>query len=274
MIDKDMNRAESYMVVPSIHAGTYAAASPLGTVHYRSTQIQCRKAVCRWSTYLGNFRKDRCRRLLVEEQIYDWGNRDGEYILHLFVNIGLKLLPQIYLVLVFTSTLLPAMCLLPLYPLLKYRFFPPSPIEQYRTSLEAIQRSNEAAELADEMTETSMDGGQAESGNQLGQGVGVGFDFRTAGDTLGLGRAGMVMEELMAGRAGGAVGSSQEEVVDGEPEGPDDDLPAGETGEKKTKTKRKKVRTRIAEFEAEYGAGLVVVLGDLAVCFVRTSCDI
>ena len=52
-----------------------------------------------------------------------------------------------------TSTLLPALFLLPLYPLAKRKFFPPSQVSQYRQAIESEQRSEELAGIVDELVD-------------------------------------------------------------------------------------------------------------------------
>jgi len=141
----------------------------------------------------------------------------------------------VYTLLVITSTLLSALFLLALYPLLKRRFFPSSPVAQYRDALAARQRSEEIAELAEELVDTEV----AEPEDyQPGQGIGLGIDLSKAKEGLGL------------GGAGSQLGVEVSDLVGD----------AGKKGERK-----RKLRERLRAFEEEYGAGTVVVLGDLAV---------
>ena len=144
---------------------------------------------------------------------------------------------QIYSLLVVTSTLLPALFLLPLYPLLKHRFFPASARAQYQDSLEAKRRSEEIADLADELIE---DGVPVQEGHAAGSGFPIGVDLGRARKELDLAREGTGM----------SIGTDDETAG----------LQTGKKGEG-----RRKIRRRLRELEEEYGAGIVVVLGDLAV---------
>lgn len=129
-----------------------------------------------------------------------------------------------------TSTLLPALFLSGLYPLVKRRLLPASPLAEYHESLTARQRTEEIATLAEELIEP--DHLEAED-FQPGQGLAIGVDLSKAKESLGLGGVAGV-DEL--------VGDS------------------GKKGERK-----RKLRVKLKGFEEEYGAGTVVVLGDLAV---------
>jgi len=126
---------------------------------------------------------------------------------------------------------------------------------QYQATLQAQKRSEEAAELVDEITtDPSQNIDEAVIGP--GQGIGVGIDLRQASRQLGMERAGLLLEEIRGSRK-------------------DDQAAVGESasGSEENKGKsagRKKLRARITEFEEEYGAGLVVVLGDLAVSVISS----
>jgi len=103
---------------------------------------------------------------------------------------------------------------------------------QYEAELSARQHAQEVSDLAEELVETETGAVSGES--QPGQGFGIGFDLSKAkggpGAELGLG-----VENLM--------------------------------GEDSSQVKRtRELRQRWRELEEEYGAGIVVVLGDLAVC--------
>lgn len=152
---------------------------------------------------------------------------------------------QIYAGLVITSTLLPAIFLSALYPLVKRRFFPASLHTQYMDAVDARHRADEIAGLAQELVQPDDDEKSSE-GYQAGEGLGIGLDLSKAREGLGFGgttaQMGLGVEGLI-----------------------------GDEGSGKRK---RKLRARFKELEQEYGAGTVVVLGDLAVSWISADCRI
>ena len=133
-----------------------------------------------------------------------------------------------------TSTVLPALFLASLYPLLKRRLFPSSPLTQYKQALATRERSDDIASLADDLIDTATTGAED---FEPGKGFGIGVDFNKAKESFGI-------------RRGAAFEAGVEELV----------------GDERTTGKRKsKLRRRLRALEEEYGAGTIVVLGDLAV---------
>ncbi|KAK4690064.1 hypothetical protein P7C73_g27, partial [Tremellales sp. Uapishka_1] len=147
------------------------------------------------------------------------------------------LITQIYTLLVISSLLLPALFLLPLYPLLKRRFFPPSPMSQYMALLEERKRVEEASELVEEVVD---DQSSVVEGVHSFSGMGFKVDLNKAKDGLGLGGLEGVQEML------------------GEEDGEQ------KNGGKQAKKEKKKLKAMMRKLEEEVGAGAVVVLGDLA----------
>lgn len=108
---------------------------------------------------------------------------------------------------------------------------------QYEAELSARQHAQEVSDLAEELVETETGAVSGES--QPGQGFGIGFDLSKAKEGLGL------------GGPGAELGLGVENLM----------------GEDSSQVKRtRELRQRWRELEEEYGAGIVVVLGDLAVC--------
>ena len=115
------------------------------------------------------------------------------------------------------------------------RLFPSSPLSQYKQALAARERSEDIASLADDLIDTGITG----TGDfEPGKGFGIGVDLNKAKEGFGL------------GRGGAALDAGVEELVG------DETIP----GKRKSKLRR-----RLRALEAEYGAGTIVVLGDLAV---------
>lgn len=111
---------------------------------------------------------------------------------------------------------------------MKSRFYPPSPLKLYQQSLFAQQATENLHELADGLAELESVGESENEGYIPGSGIGLGIDLDKAKEFLEAG-------DVAGVRKGG---------------------------------KKDKLRQRIRKVEEEFGAGTVVVLGDLAVCFV------
>lgn len=144
-----------------------------------------------------------------------------------------------------TGTLLPALLLLPLYPLLTYRFFPPSPQILHQEAAEATRRSQQVDEIVDELAEDndldakvedSPSAEQSRPSRRAGQGLGIGID---------LSKVHGIRDEV-------------EELTGA-------DLSGAQKKGSKGKSKKTRLRAWKKHVEEEYGAGIVVVVGDLAV---------
>jgi hypothetical protein len=167
---------------------------------------------------------------------------------------------------IYTSTVLPVLLLLPLYPLLKAKYFPPDPIAIYRTQQQASHQFRDVINLVDneidDITTTSppptlATGSRAlpdrsgVNGADLGTGFGVTVDMGRIRSDLGING---MMDGLLPDLEGseGIEGGIQQMVE-------------AESGKK---AEKKKLSVLRKELEDQYGASLVFVLGDIAVSTV------
>jgi len=158
-----------------------------------------------------------------------------------------------------------------LYPLLKSTLFPTSPLHIFQAEEEARKQFEEVVDLVGDVQEEASAEVEVDEGG-MGIGMGMKIDIAKARRELGID---LMVDELR----GFGQGSVSERVgVDGvsegiqiDEEGENDGVLGIDEKERKKgkkgneKEKRKKLGVWRKELEDEYGAGVVVVLGDLAV---------
>jgi hypothetical protein len=161
---------------------------------------------------------------------------------------------------IITSTVLPILLLLPLYPLIRNIYFPPTPLEILEAEEAAQNQFQEVADLVEQAGHSDNPAEEGEKKEEREMGMGLKIDLGRARRELGIG---MMVDELKG--LGDDLNAEVNEMGEGEMEG-EGSGKKGKKGKGKGKEKEKrKLGVWRKQLEDEYGAGAVFVLGDLAV---------